>query len=266
MTAPSNKGFLGTESWLSLVQADRPGLPPMEALGALSPEDVDALLGVFETGSLREEFGAFLCLRALLRRGSELGAVSLGAEQRRRCIAALETKATSFLSGERGASEWLSVVVVVLWCAEAPDAAADTLVRTDVANLDDPLRHCVFSLMAYRARARPDVRAALESVGDRRPDLSGAVREALEQAGIVAAERLASWSQRWIRDRDPEALSLLYHRYVENNGSELTLEDVKRLFGEGPRQGRGDMTLQAESAEVYLEFNAEGRLTGWHGC
>lgn len=237
----------------------------MEALRSLLPGDVDALLGVFEAGSQKEEFAAFLCLRAVLTRASELGGVSPSADQRRRCLAALESKAKAFLRCEREPSESLSVVVIVLWCAEAPDAAFDTLIRTDIPRVEDPLRHNILPLMAHRARIRPDVRAALEAIAAGRPELADTVREALEHAGIVSEERLASWSQRWICDRDPEALRLLYNRYVEQNGADLTVVDVQRLFGESPRRGRGDITFQAGHAHVYLEFNADGRLTAWHG-
>jgi len=230
------------------------------ALRNLRPEDVDAVIEQFERGGVREECAAFLCVRALLK-GRD-GLLSLTADQRSRCLAAVESKAKAFLFLERQPSEWLGVAVVVVWCSVSPDAP-DTLVRLDIGGLGD-LRRRVISLMSYMARDRPDVRAALDHLAVQRPELSKVVEDELEMAGIIHEERLALWSRRWRDDRDPQALALIYNRYIENHGASLGVDDIRRVLGDAPLPGRGDITFKAGDGSVYLEFNSSGRLTGWH--
>jgi hypothetical protein len=239
-------------------------VPALPDLSTLLPADLDGLLAVFENGERGEEFASFILLRALSNWPGDFPAIVLEPQQRRRFLDAVQRKSIAFVRKERDSSEWLASVVTVQWCAHAPDAAFATLEDVDITRLGPQLQETVISLMSYAARSRIGVRTALDALSRRTPALAGVVQEAMEQAGVVSEERLLQWSRRWIEQRDPEALQLLYHRYIENNGESLRATDIHRLLGDSPPEGFHDITFDAADVHVYLEFDALGRLTGWH--
>lgn len=261
-TLEMGEPFIGSEVWLGLVEKPTTFVT-FPIIRQLTVSDIQALLAVFSGGSREEQRVAFGIFQTLTRRSKELPEVPWDDSSRSTFIRLLgDHTRLDYATGEasRADSRW---PMRMLWAELDPSACVEFLLSLPLTELRADSQKEALNTLAWKAREVPDARDWLEATAARGGSLGDDTKEALEDAGFVSEERLNHWSRLWREEKDPEALTWLYDKWLSYLPVGHPMDGLLSVLGP-PDDGKPpDIYYQSAGGHVYVEVYES---TGFSGC
>lgn len=254
--------FVGSEGWLSLVRQPATFVT-VPIIRQLTADDIQALLVVFAGNSREEQRVALGILRTLTKRSKELPEVPWDDSCRSTFIELLGSQTRlDYATGDvaRADSRW---PMRMLWAELDPSGCVEFLLSLPLTELRADSQKEALATLAWKAREVPGAREWLEAAAARGGPFGDATKEALEDVGFVSEERLNHWSRLWREERDPDALTWLYNKWLSYLPVGHPMDRLLSVLGPPDDGTPPDIYYKSAGGHVYVEVH---KSTGFSGC